>query len=204
MTLFSFGQESVQPSVRWTIKSGYSIGTSFALNEPVVFFLCREGCNPVQQRLRIVNQINFSLAFDWNERHKVGLGFGAMYHELEQTFLMNTFNGQVINGYPMEYSFGGLRLFHEVDLFKKGNFEFFLNNGLGYHQYWDNGERYSLKEQVFDYQVLFGIRSMFFKSFGVEVGQYFNTALTPFNLRKYNKNFYPYHFGLNLNLIGRF
>ncbi|MEZ5057073.1 MAG: hypothetical protein R2879_08550 [Saprospiraceae bacterium] len=204
MTLFSYGQDPEGVGQKWTIKTGYSIGTSFALQEEVVFFLCREGCNTVSQRLKTVHQFNIALAYDINKKHKVGLGFGAMFHQLDQTLLLNTFSGDVAQENEMNYGYAGLRLFYEWDFFSRDNFEVFLNNGLGYSQYLDEGRGYSLRKEVIDYQVFIGIRKMFFNSLGVEIGPYFNTALSPFNLIKYNKNYYPYHFGINLNLVGRF
>jgi len=159
---------------------------------------------PLKQESENVTHLNFSINHLLFPKQEVYFGLGsstfAFKENGEDTRISTTTSTRVSRDYTHSYLYEYLSIFigHRYIFPSKTNKSIFLENSLANDWNLFFEENDFINRSGFSYQVKFGGRIIYKDKRKILASLYFRTAVVKYNLLRFDKNYYPYAFGVDL------
>ncbi len=187
---FSFSQTSINFS--------FGYGYSFLYNNPVIFHQSFEGVKNVTQNPNLSFVIELSFL---KSCRKNFLKFGLQYSNKSITENGETWTGrapQYYQNYSRIESNDYLGIF--IGFRKPIGKNIFLDNDFIIEKKIDDKNNYFLSKYGLTDRIKLGYKMKLYKKFNLEFNGFFSSAIIKYNIKKFNKNYFPHQYGLEIGI----
>ena len=179
------------------INFSFGYGYSFLYKNPVIFHQYFEGVKKVTQNpnLSFVIELSFLKSL-----RKNFLKFGLQYSSKNITESGKSWTGRApdyYENYSRIESHDYLGVF--IGFRKPIGKNIFLDNDFIIEKKIDDKNNYFLSRYGLSDRIKLGYKVKLYKKFNLEFNGFFSSAIIKYNIKKFNKNYFPYQYGLEVS-----